>query len=121
MPRLSEVFLDAAYAIALAAPGDQFHAKAEELANQMGRDGSRIATTRAVLLEIGNALAKQRYRTAAMALLEALEDDPGVEIVPLTEALYSRAFEILRPRLIRFYETTTLHLSLLHERCRPVR
>ena len=57
MNRLAEVFLDAAYAIALSSPGDQFHAKAEELAERMERENTKIFTTRAVLLEIGNALA----------------------------------------------------------------
>jgi hypothetical protein len=35
MSRLAEVFLDSAYAIALSAPGDEFHTKAEELEEQM--------------------------------------------------------------------------------------
>jgi hypothetical protein len=40
MGRLAEAFLDAAFAIALSAPGDQFHAKARELAEQMERDAT---------------------------------------------------------------------------------
>ncbi|HLV79813.1 MAG TPA: PIN domain-containing protein [Chthonomonadaceae bacterium] len=98
MSRLSEVFLDTAYAIALSSPGDQFHTKAEELAEQMEQDGTKIITTRAVLLEIGNALGKQRYRADAVALLESLEEDPSVEIVPLTEDLFARAFQLYRTR-----------------------
>jgi uncharacterized protein len=98
MPRLVEAFLDAAYAIALSAPGDAFHAKAEQLAEQMESDGTKIVTTRAVLLEIGNALGKPRYRAAAVALLEALEEDPQVEIVPLSEDLFARAFQLYRTR-----------------------
>jgi predicted nucleic acid-binding protein len=69
--RLAEAFLDAAYAIALSAPGDQFHAQAEALAERMERDGMKLVTTRAVLLEIGNALGKQRHRAAAVALLRS--------------------------------------------------
>ena len=48
--------------------------------------------------EIGNALAKQRYRDAASQLLEALESDPQVEIVPLAEQLYARALQLYRER-----------------------
>lgn len=33
------------------------------------------------MLEIGNSLSKLRYRTAAVALLRALESDPQIEIV----------------------------------------
>jgi predicted nucleic acid-binding protein len=98
MSRLAEAFLDAAYAIALSAPGDQFHAKAEELAVKMEQEGTKLITTRAVLLEIGNALGKQRYRADAVALLEALEEDPNVEIAPLTEDLFARAFQLYRSR-----------------------
>lgn len=99
MSRLAEAFLDAAYAIALSAPGDGFHAKAYALAEQMERDETKIVTTRAVLLEIGNALGKQRYRADGVALLEALEEDSNVEIVPLTEDLFARAFQLYRSRL----------------------
>ncbi|WP_268258834.1 hypothetical protein [Candidatus Contendibacter odensensis] len=58
----------------------------------------RLITTRAVLLEIGNALAKIRYRTAAIALLESLEQDPSVGIVPLSEELYFHALQLSRER-----------------------
>ncbi len=95
---LTEVFLDTAYAIALAAPSDQLHRKANELALQMQSDGTRLVTTRAVLLEIGNALAKCRYRTTAIHLLAALEADPTVDIVPLSDALYSEAFRLYQSR-----------------------
>ena len=72
MNRYDEAFLDAAYAIALSAPGDRFHTRAEELAEQMEQDQTTVVTTRAVVLEIANALAKQRYRSDAVALLAAL-------------------------------------------------
>jgi len=55
-------------------------------------------TTRAVLLEIGNALSKQRYRQAAVKLLVALEADPNVEIVPLSDRLYIHALQLYRER-----------------------
>jgi len=44
-------------------------------------------------------LAKLRYREAAVKLLSALENDPKVEIVPASEDLYRRAFEIYRERV----------------------
>jgi predicted nucleic acid-binding protein len=47
-----------------------------------------MITTRAVLLEIGNSLARARYRSAAISLLQAMETDPTIEIVPLSEELY---------------------------------
>jgi predicted nucleic acid-binding protein len=60
--------------------------------------GTEIVTTRAVLLEIGNALSKLRYRQAAVRLLIALESDPKVNIVPLSESLYARATQLYSER-----------------------
>ena len=94
----SEVFLDTAYAIALSVESDEHHERAEELAEQLEAEATRLITTRAVLLEIGNALSKKRYRKAAVELLDALEQDPQVEIVPLSEELYEQALELFRNR-----------------------
>ena len=41
----AEVFLDAAYAIALAAPSDQLHMRAVVLAQQLEADRTRMVTT----------------------------------------------------------------------------
>ena len=94
----TEVFLDTAYAIALSSPKDEHHDKAVELAEQMESSGIKLITTRPVALEIGNALARQRHREASVALLQSLERDPNVEIVPLTEELYARGFELYQNR-----------------------
>lgn len=95
---MNEVFLDTAYAIALSVEADSHHARAVELAEQFELRQTKLITTRAVLLEIGNALAKQRYRQAAAQLLDALEHDPQVECVPLTDELYQQAFELFHNR-----------------------
>jgi len=97
MPR-TEVFLDTAYAIALSSPKDEYYEKANQLADQLEADATKLVTTRAVVLELGNALAKQRHREAAVALLESLAQDPNVEIIPITEELYGRGFELYRHR-----------------------
>jgi predicted nucleic acid-binding protein len=82
-----EVFLDTSYALALSAPTDQFHGRALRLAENLEAARVRLVTTRAVLLEIGNALSRQRYRAAAVSLLLALEADPSVPLLPLSEEL----------------------------------
>lgn len=92
------VFLDTAYAIALSASSDQYHNLAVALSEQLEREGIALVTTRAVVIEIGNSLSKLRYRKSAVALLESLEADPSVEIVPVTEELYGRAYDLYRDR-----------------------
>ena len=94
----NKLFLDAAYAIALSSPADEFHAPAVALAERLEASGARLVTTPAVLLEIGNALAKQQHRQAAARLLASLLADPTVEIVPLTDRLLERALELFSSR-----------------------
>ena len=96
---MNKVFLDTSYAVALSAPTDQNHQRAVQLAEELEEAGTSFVTTRAILLEIGNALSKVRYRQAAVRLLAALEHDPKVEIVPAAEDIYRRAVEIYSERL----------------------
>ena len=77
---------------------DQNHLRAVKLANQIETSRNRLVTTQAILLEIGNALSKQRYRAAATQLLESLETDPSVEVVLLTNSLYRLAFNLFKQR-----------------------
>lgn len=99
MPK-PKLFLDSAYAIALSAPKDEYHERAVILAEQIEAEGARLITTRAVILEIGDALSSSGNRKAAIKLLTSLENDPNfVEIVPITEELYRRGFQLYRTRL----------------------
>lgn len=96
MTSRGEVYLDSSYATALGVPKDEHHGRAVELARQLESNSVRMVTSRAVVLEIGNALSRSAYRAGAVALLADMEADRDVEIVPLIESLYSRAFEMFR-------------------------
>jgi predicted nucleic acid-binding protein len=93
-----ELFLDTSYAVALSVPNDQNHTKALLLADELESNFTRLVTTRAVILEIGNALSRQRYRHAAAELLQSLEEDPRVEIIELTPSLYNNGLRLYRER-----------------------
>jgi uncharacterized protein len=95
---MSEVFLDTSFAIALSAVTDENHARAVQIAEQLESNNTRLVTTQAILLEIGNSLSKKRYRSAAIALLDSLASDPNVDIVLLTDALYVAAFGLFSSR-----------------------
>jgi uncharacterized protein len=97
--RMNELFLDTAFAIALSSPRDSHHEQAIQISERLEKDATRLVTTRAVIIEIGNALAKESHRSAAVDLLESLEEDPDVTIVPLSEELCSRAFTLYRERM----------------------
>ncbi|RCJ19316.1 PIN domain-containing protein [Nostoc sp. ATCC 43529] len=90
----SEVFLDTSFAIALSAPSDRLHHRALYLAKMLQAAETRLVTTQAIMLEIGNALSQLPYRQAAIILLNSLVADSKVEIVPLSQELYERAFQL---------------------------
>jgi len=113
----AEVFLDTAYAIALSATTDLFHERAIRLADQLEIAEIRLVTTRAVILEIGNALSKQRYRHAAIQLLNSLETDSHVEIVPLSEQIFRKAFQLYRERSDKEWGLTDcVSFVVMHDR-----
>jgi predicted nucleic acid-binding protein len=95
---MNEVFLDASYVIALSVSTDQNHEKALLLADELESNFTRLTTTRAVILEIGNALSRQRYREAAGLLLASLEEDSRVEFIGVTKDLYDRGLQLYRER-----------------------
>ena len=55
---INKVFLDTSYAVALSAATDENHQRALEVAKELETASATFVTTRAILLEIGNALAK---------------------------------------------------------------
>lgn len=93
-----KVFIDTAFVLALASPADQYHERAKELSRQIKYEVVALLTTRAILIEIGDAMAGQRRRKAGTIMLESLESDENLEIFPNSEELYSKAFDLFVSR-----------------------
>ena len=94
----SSVFLDTGYAVALAIERDQYHERAAALVDQIEREDTRLVTTRLVVAEIGDALNAPRHRQKAVQHVTALQRNPTVNIVPLSEALFRRGLDLYRER-----------------------
>jgi predicted nucleic acid-binding protein len=92
------LFLDSAYVIALAQANDEHHREAVRLAKKVEERKMRLVTTRAVLLEVGSALARVRARPDAIRLVAALQSSDSVEIVPLSEELAARGWDLFCQR-----------------------
>jgi predicted nucleic acid-binding protein len=92
----TKLFMDASYAVALGSPRDQYHASALVLSRRMKAERIRVVTTRAVIIEVGNALSKPSFRSTALALLNSFDQDPLVEVTPLSEELYERGAALFR-------------------------
>ena len=96
--RSEGLFLDTSYAIALLSKRDKFHSAATELALEIESEDITVVTTRAVIFEIGNALAKPPLRQCAIQLIESLQTDRAVEIVEHNETFRAEAFLLFRNR-----------------------
>ncbi len=114
----STVFLDTGFAIALLAPRDQYHKNALILANQIRQNKVKIITSDAVLLEIGAALAKSAYRSAAVKFIDSLRADSNVEIVSLDRQLFNSAYQLFRERTDKEWSLADCaSFIIMKERC----
>ena len=89
----NRTFLDTLFVIALINPRDQYHSKAAELAAKY--EAQPLLVTDAVLLEIGNGLARN-YKQEAIEVIEGFFDSEEAEIVHLTPELFQRAFDLYK-------------------------
>lgn len=87
----NRVFVDTSFVLALVNERDQYHKQAEALSFKF--EESKLITTVAILLEIGNALAKD-FRKEANAVIRLLRRSSRVEVIQLEEALLEQALEI---------------------------
>jgi uncharacterized protein len=93
---LADVFVDTSFVVALVNQRDQHHLKALDLSSQF--EPRHLLTTDAVLLEIGNALAKN-FRTASIQVIEDFLTSSKIQIVHLYPDLFHKGFSLYRSRL----------------------
>lgn len=98
MAGLSPLFVDTSFVLALAIRRDAANRSALSWMARIADLGLRVVTTDAVCLEIGNGLSRLGTRSFAVNFLQRIHSDPTVRIVPLSESLYGRAFEVFRSR-----------------------
>jgi predicted nucleic acid-binding protein len=87
------MFLDSQFVIAVANKRDENHLRAVALSGAI--EGHSLVTTDAVILEIGNSLARA-LRPVAVKLIGHMLDSDEVQIVPLEPDLLEKAFELYR-------------------------
>jgi hypothetical protein len=91
----SPVFIDTSYVLALVNLGDEYHVRAAQASEVVQPP---FLTTEAVLVEIGNALARARWRDLAVATIHDLRSDASVEVVSVDTALLERALALFEAR-----------------------
>lgn len=96
LPAGPEVFLNSAFGVALAVREHPSHERARVNAARFRTQATRMITTRSVILEIYRAVTTLLNRDAALDILEALEEDPDIEVVSITDDMYARALDKAR-------------------------
>jgi predicted nucleic acid-binding protein len=95
---LANAFVDTSFVVALINQRDQYHSRALDLASQFER--RPLLTTDAVLLEIGNALAKNS-REASIRAIDDFLTSSEIQIVHLYPDLFHKGFSCIDPVLIK--------------------
>jgi hypothetical protein len=89
------IFIDTSYFLALVNKRDKYHQAARAAAAQVVPP---FITSDAVLLELGNALARPPHRRLAMRALQQIWADAQIEIVTLNRALLAEAITFYQAR-----------------------
>ena len=89
-------FIDTSYILALANTSDECHERASVVAATIA---GRFVITEAVLTEIGNTLSRLRWRSAAVSIIEDLQNDPDIEVVSVSSELFDRATRLYSSRM----------------------
>ncbi len=90
---MKKTFVDTAFAVALVSERDEYHAQAVRLSHEF--EYKPVLITDCVLLEIGNALAKN-YRNESVTIIENFLSTYETEVVRLDETLFNLAFELYK-------------------------
>jgi predicted nucleic acid-binding protein len=83
------IFLDTAFLLAVINRSDEYHFSAAKYYRALVEQKWLLVTTEAILIEVGNSLAKQRTRMATYQWLNRIRQrDATFTVVPLTNALF---------------------------------
>jgi predicted nucleic acid-binding protein len=93
---LADAFVDTLFVVALVNKKDQDHLRALELASEFEKRS--LITTDAVLLKIGNALAKN-FRAVCIRVIDDFLTSSEIQIVNLYPDLFQKAFSLYRSHL----------------------
>ena len=89
------VFADTSFYVAALSPRDVNHARAEAVGR--GFRG-RVVTTEYVLLEVATFFCEAAHRAVFFGLLQTLQKDPEVTIVPASADLWQRGVALFAAR-----------------------
>ena len=89
------VFADTAFYVAALSARDVNHARAEAIGRTFCE---RVVTTEYILLEVATFFCESAHRAVFLGLLQALQKDPEVTIVPTSADLWQRGVALFAAR-----------------------
>ncbi len=92
------IFVDTGYVYAVLSPRDQWHREAVLWQEKIISERLSLITTEFVLTEIADGLAAVNYRQTALQTIRLFYENPLVEIVPATSALFAQAVNLYERR-----------------------
>jgi hypothetical protein len=111
------VFVDTVAWIALFNSRDDLHAAAIERPKELYRHKIPLITTEFVLIEFADAFAAPPLRTSAVAVLSGLRQEPLLEILPATAALFEDGLTLYAARPDEAWSLTDcISLAVMQER-----
>jgi len=95
---MKKVFADTGYWIALLDPQDTIHPKAINVSITLAQ--TQIYTSEMVLTEILNHFSKRGnfLGSAAANLIESLQENPAITIIPQTDSIFQQALTLYKQR-----------------------
>ncbi len=107
-------FADASFWIALVDRRDAHHLIAVEWSLKIS---GQIVTTEAVLLETVNAFSRPDWRDKVIALVDHILGREDVEVVPMTQAAWERAWKLFKERSDKSWSLTDcMSFDVMRER-----
>jgi uncharacterized protein len=108
------LFADTAYFIALLNPADHFHSIALDLARHAKRP---VVTSYWVLAELGDAFSHPQNRQKFLGLVELLESDPSVGLLPPTLEQFQAGQALFASRSDKEWSLTDcISISIMQQR-----
>ncbi len=94
MSNRNRVFLDTSGWIALLHDDDEFHARATEELDELGRAGRALVTTDWVLAETGNSLSRVPARRRFRGAVDTFMASPKCRVVRVDMRLFDEALDL---------------------------
>lgn len=90
---MKPILIDTFFVVALINPRDAYHERALEASEKY--QGASALVTDAILLEIGNALARG-FKPESVEIIQSFLQSPEIEVVSLTPQLFASAFVLYK-------------------------